>query len=49
MSFNEAAPAEGKISNESPIGTALIGRIKGDNVSFSTPKGFMTYKILKIE
>ena len=49
VSFNEAAPAEGKISNESPLGMALIGHKKGDEVSFNSPKGEMKYKILKIE
>jgi len=41
VSFNEAAPAEGKISNESPLGTAFLGRKKGDEVVVVTPKGEM--------
>jgi transcription elongation factor GreA len=49
VSFNEAAPAEGKISNESPIGMAFLGRKKGDEVAVETPKGEMKYKILSIE
>ncbi|HTX87216.1 MAG TPA: transcription elongation factor GreA [Candidatus Nanoarchaeia archaeon] len=49
VSFNEAAPAEGKISNESPLGMAFLGRKKGDEVSVETPKGEMKYKILKID
>lgn len=49
VSFNEASPADGKISNESPLGTAFIGRKKGDEVTVNTPKGEMKYKILKIE
>jgi transcription elongation factor GreA len=49
VSFNEAAPAEGKISNESPLGTAFLGRKKGEEITFETPKGEMSYKILKIE
>ncbi len=49
VSFNEAAPAEGKISNESPIGLAFINRKKGDEISVETPKGEMRYKILKVE
>ncbi|MBI1833883.1 MAG: transcription elongation factor GreA [Candidatus Andersenbacteria bacterium] len=36
---NEANPLEGKISNESPIGQALIGRKKGEAVSIPTPSG----------
>jgi|WetSurMetagenome_2_1015567.scaffolds.fasta_scaffold102281_2 transcription elongation factor GreA len=49
VSFNEAAPAEGKISNESPLGMAFIGRKKGDEVAVETPRGDMRYKILKVE
>jgi transcription elongation factor GreA len=49
VSFNEAAPAEGKISNESPLGTAFLGRKKGDEVTVVTPKGEMKYKIISIE
>ena len=49
VSFNEAAPAEGKISNESPLGTALLERKKGEEVTVETPKGSTRYKIMKIE
>lgn len=49
VSFNEAAPAEGKISNESPIGMAFLGRKKDDEITVETPKGEMKYKIIKIE
>jgi len=49
VSFNEADPISGKISNESPIGRALIDKKKGDAVSVNTPKGEAQYKILKIE
>jgi transcription elongation factor GreA len=35
----EAKPAQRKLSNESPVGKALMGRRKGDEVVFSTPKG----------
>lgn len=45
---NEANPAEGFISNESPIGQALIGSKVGDKVSLETPKGKTEYKVLKI-
>jgi transcription elongation factor GreA len=44
----EAAPADGKISNESPVGRALLGRKKGDTVSVSVPAGDQTYKIVSI-
>lgn len=49
VSFNEVDPTAGKISNESPIGRAFIGKKTGDVVIVPTPKGDMTYKILKIE
>lgn len=48
VSFNEANPLEGKISNESPIGTAFLGKKKGDKVKVSTPRGDVSYTILKI-
>jgi transcription elongation factor GreA len=48
VSFNEANPVEGKISNESPLGMAFLGKHKGDAITVSTPKGEVTYKILKI-
>lgn len=45
----EANPREGKISNESPIGRALIGKRVGDKVNVETPGGEISLKILKIE
>ncbi|HMH70179.1 MAG TPA: transcription elongation factor GreA [Candidatus Saccharimonadales bacterium] len=44
----EADPLEGKISNESPIGMALMGKKVGDKATITTPKGEMTYEIVKI-
>lgn len=44
----EANPLEGKISNESPIGTELVGKKVGDSATISTPKGEITYEIVKI-
>lgn len=44
----EANPREGKISNESPIGKAILGRKVGDSVKVETPGGTYTVKILKI-
>jgi transcription elongation factor GreA len=44
----EANPREGKISNESPLGQALIGKQKGDTVVSSTPAGDISYKILDV-
>jgi transcription elongation factor GreA len=45
----EADPRNGRISNESPIGRALIGNKVGDVVSVQTPGGELRLKILKIE
>lgn len=45
----EADPRNGKISNESPIGRALLGGHVGDEVIASTPGGEIKLKILKIE
>lgn len=44
----EADPLEGKISNESPIGTQLMGKKVGDSATISTPKGETTYEIVRI-
>lgn len=44
----EADPLEGKISNESPIGRVLIGKVVGDEVVISTPKGEVSYIIADI-
>jgi transcription elongation factor GreA len=44
----EADPLEGKISNESPIGVALMGKKVGDTVTITTPKGQITYEIVSI-
>jgi transcription elongation factor GreA len=43
---NEADPTNGKISNESAVGTALIGKKKGDEVDVETPGGVVHYKII---
>lgn len=45
----EADPRNGKISHESPIGSALMGRRVGDVVEAETPGGKIRLKILKIE
>jgi transcription elongation factor GreA len=45
----EANPRQGKISNESPIGKALLGRRVGEVVSAETPGGAVQLKILKVE
>ena len=46
---NEANPSEMKISNESPMGKAFMGKNKGDKVSVETPAGKMEYKILEVK
>jgi transcription elongation factor GreA len=46
---NEAHPAGGFISNESPLGRALLGKQVGDEVAVRTPKGENLYVILRIE
>lgn len=46
---NEASPAEFKISNESPMGKAFMGKSKGDNIEVDTPAGKMKYKILDVK
>lgn len=48
VSFNEADPTGGKISNESPLGVAFLGKSRGAEVEVETPKGIVKYKILKI-
>ena len=44
----EASPAEGKISNESPVGRALLGHKKGEKITVSVPSGDSVYKIVSI-
>ena len=44
----EAAPDEGRISNESPIGSALLGKKKGEEVTVSVPAGDSTYTVVRI-
>lgn len=45
---SEADPMNGKISDESPVGKALIGRKVGETVVAITPSGDLEYKIVKI-
>ena len=44
----EANSLKGKISNESPVGKALIGAKKGQTVEVEAPSGILKYKILEI-
>jgi transcription elongation factor GreA len=44
----EAAPREGRISNESPVGAALMGHKKGDTVIVEAPAGEVTFTVVSI-
>jgi transcription elongation factor GreA len=44
----ESDPLEGKISNESPIGSACIGRSVGERVNVNTPGGSIEFEIIEI-
>ncbi|MBE7524852.1 transcription elongation factor GreA [candidate division WWE3 bacterium] len=46
---NEADPAAGNISNESPMGAAFLGHKKGDEVEVTTPGGVTVYTIIQVE
>lgn len=48
VSFNEADPLSGKISNESPMGFSFLGKKSGEVITVNTPKGEIKYKIIKI-
>src|ERR1700760_1191815 len=45
----EANPAENKLSNESPVGKAIMGMKKGDTVEVAAPRGALKFKILEIK
>jgi transcription elongation factor GreA len=45
----EANPAEHKLSNESPVGKAIIGKKKGEVVEVTAPRGALRYKIMEIK
>jgi transcription elongation factor GreA len=45
----ESDPKKGRISNDSPIGSALIGKALGDTVDVQTPGGVIQFEIVKIE
>ena len=46
---NEADPLSWKISNESPIGRALLGKKAGDKIKAATPSGEKEYKIIEVK
>jgi transcription elongation factor GreA len=45
----EANPAEHKLSNESPVGKAIMGKKKGEIVEVSAPRGSLKYKIMDVK
>jgi transcription elongation factor GreA len=45
----EANPAENKLSNESPVGRAILGHKKGETVEVAAPRGKLKYKIMEIK
>jgi transcription elongation factor GreA len=45
----EANPAENKLSNESPVGKAILGKKKGETVEVSAPRGSLKFKIMDIK
>ena len=45
----EADPAQNKLSNESPVGKAILGHKKGETVEVSAPRGTLKFKILEIK
>ena len=46
---NEADPAEGKISNESPLAMSFLGHKVDDNIEVETPRGKVEYSIMEIK
>jgi transcription elongation factor GreA len=45
----EANPREQKLSNESPVGKAIIGKKKGETVEVAAPRGSLKYKIMDVK
>ena len=45
----EANPAEHKLSNESPVGKAIMGKKKGEIVEVAAPRGALKYKIMEVK
>ena len=48
VGVSEADPVEGKISNDSPVGAALLGKKAGEVVEVQTPDGTREYTIMEI-
>lgn len=45
----EADPTAGKISNESPLGNAFLGKKRGEKIKVQLPSGVLEYKILEVK
>ena len=45
----EADPENQKLSNESPVGQAIMGRKKGETVDVATPRGKLKFKIVSVK
>jgi transcription elongation factor GreA len=48
VSSHEAAPAQGRLSIDSPVAQALLGRRPGDEVTIALPRGERTYTVLSV-
>jgi transcription elongation factor GreA len=49
VSSHDAAPAEGRLSADSPVAAALLGRTTGDSVAVALPRGKRTFTVLSVE
>jgi transcription elongation factor GreA len=49
VGFGESDPQKGKISHESPLGLALVGKTLGDTIELNLPSGTISYKVVRIE
>lgn len=49
VGFDESKPEENKISNDSPLGRAFMGKKSGDEVEVKTPTGISVYKIISVK
>lgn len=48
LGSHESKPGEGKISDRSPLGRALLGRTTGETVRVATPRGSVAYRIVSV-
>ena len=48
VGFSQADPGNGRISDESPVGKALVGHKVGETVEAETPSGILSFDILEI-